>query len=295
MNYNLLRSLFFLPSHKEKYLLKIKELDADAIIFDLEDAVPLDEKEKAREMLVTYLAKNASSMNKCIIVRINSLESSELLNDLDKLNLYDIDCLMLTKIYNCEDIFFYGRLLEQLELKSNVEIGKTKFLPLIETCESVEVLNEIIQASSRVIGVAFGGEDFLNDLGGSHGEEFKTFDYVRSKIAISAKANRIVAIDTPYLNIYDTEGYKQYCKVSRSLGMGGSLLIHPSQIDIANNAFSPLLDEIKQAERIVAAVNDSKAKGLSVTLLDGKLVGPPMMKKAFKLLEVKKELEKKRN
>ncbi len=284
----LFRSMFFIPGHVDKYLEKAHLIPADALILDVEDSVPPNMKEKARDNVKKILETGRLS-DKQIIIRINELDAGMLLKDLGAVLHKDVLGIMPAKIYSEQDMAFFNEVLNQYEYELNLNKGHFKLIPLIETLLSFENINTIADSCDRLIALAFGGEDYLKELGGAHGKDDHTFDYPRTKIAIAAKASGLQAIDTPYLDVHDMEGFSAREQKSKDLGFEGCLLIHPKQIELANSCFSPSEDEFNKAKMIYEAVKKSDEKGLSVALLDGVLIGPPMQKNAFKTLR-KQEL-----
>jgi citrate lyase subunit beta/citryl-CoA lyase len=288
----LLRSVFFVPSHITKYLDKIPQINADAYILDLEDSVPQHLRENAR-LNARHFFDTTTLLDYQFIVRINPLEDNTVLEDLDAVISNKLFAIMPAKIRDQNDISFLDNLLTQYEAKYKLK-QKIKLLPLIETLDSFLNVREIVKSSERLIGLAFGGEDYLNDLQGSHGVDDHTFDYPRTKIAIAAKSANLVALDTPFLDVKNHQGFIKREEKSKDLGYDGCLLIHPVQVELANESFSPPKEDIENAKNIKRAVLESKDNGLSVVLLDGKLIGPPMQKKAEKILN-KVELIKKKS
>jgi citrate lyase subunit beta / citryl-CoA lyase len=288
----LLRSVFFVPGHIQKYLDKALDLEADALILDLEDAVPLNKKKEARENIKAIL-EGGKLRNKQIIIRINELDSGMLIDDLESVLHFDVLGIMPSKVYSHQDMAFYDEILKQYEFKLGLELGHFKMLPLIETLLSFENINTIASSSDRLIALAFGGEDYLKELGGAHGENDHTFDYPRTKIAIAAKAAGLQALDTPYLDVHDMDGFTIREQKSNDLGFEGCLLIHPKQIGLANKCFSPTIEQYLNAVKIFDAVKLSSENGLSVALLDGVLIGPPMQKNAHRIIRKQQLIESK--
>lgn len=279
----LLRSMFFVPGHVDKYLTKAASLNADAYIIDVEDAVPIHQKDDARRNIKAAL-ESGLFKGKQIIVRINELDEGQVLNDLDAVLHKDVMGIMPAKVYSKQDMAFFDEVLKQYEYRLGLEVGHFKLIPLIETLLSFENINSIATSTDRLIALAFGGEDYLKELGGKHGINDHTFDYPRTKIAIAAKAAGLQAIDTPYLDVHDMQGFETREQKSKDLGFEGCLLIHPKQIDLANACFSPSEVEFEKAEKIFEAVAHAESNGLSVALMDGVLIGPPMKKNAHKTL-----------
>lgn len=280
----LLRSLFFVPGHVPRYLEKAKTLKSDAIILDLEDSVPYPYKDLAVKMVAEFIDK-ADELQSKILIRINPIEDGKIITELSKIVHKNTFAIMPAKIETSDDIKLLDGILYQLESSANLEKNTIKLLPLIESLNAFVHVPVIAKSSSRLVGLAFGGEDYLQELGGAHGEGDHTFDYPRTKIAIAAKAAGLQAIDTPFLDVSNHEGFMKREQKSRDLGYEGCLLIHPSQIEFAHQCFSPSEDEVQEAKKVLEAVVKSREMGLSVVLRDGVLVGPPMLKKAQKIID----------
>lgn len=280
-----LRSMLFVPAYNKKFLDSALRKNADALILDLEDSVPEVYKADAREILREYLKKE-EFQNRVIFIRLNPIESGLLLEDLEVSMNTNVNGFVLSKIYTNEDIQYYDNLISKYEENHEIKKGHFKFLPLIETTSAVLDVYNIAKASDRIIGLAFGGEDLLNDLHGIHGEPPRTFDYPRAKIALAARSAGVLPIDTPYLDLHDDDGFIKEESVSFEMGFAGCMLIHPSQIGLANSCFMPCEEEVEKSRRIFAAIREAEKKGSGVAMLDGKMIGPPMRKRAEKVLEL---------
>jgi citrate lyase subunit beta/citryl-CoA lyase len=274
--------MLFVPGHLPRFLQKAIESEADALILDVEDAVPAVHKPEARQHVREFLDKGAYRQK--VFIRINSLESGLLLEDLRWVVHSAVTGFMFTKVYDERDIHAYDRLLGQLERDNGMPEGTFKMCPLVETASAAVHTYQIATASPRLVALAFGGEDYLTDLDGLHREHGLGFLVPRALIVMAARAARIEAIDTPYLNIHDADGFTREMTLVRELGFSGALVIHPSQVAIANRTFTPSAEEIREAERIVSAIAESRERGLGVALLDGSLIGPPMEKRAHAVL-----------
>ena len=281
-NQRSLRTMTFVPGYMTKFLDKAINFESDAIILDLEDSVPEPFKEQARENIRSYLDKGAFKQR--VFIRVNSISSGLLSKDLTASLHENVEGFMFTKTVDERDIHYFDKLLGQLEVDNGFAKGTFNMCPLIETASSVLRAYEIALASERVIALTFGGEDYLTDLDGLHKEHGTSLLVPRSMIVMAARAAGIDAIDTPFLEVANTDGYRKETALARELGFSGSLVIHPSQIEIANSAFTPSEEEVAESKRVIAAVDESRAKGQAVTLLDGVLVGPPMEKRAHSVL-----------
>lgn len=281
----LLRNMMYVPAYKEKFIDKSLAVPADAIIYDLEDSVPVQFKSDARKILKKYIDEGAFKGKK-IFVRLNPLESNMLSEDLKYVLHSDITGFMPSKIYTAADMDYYDKLISQLEAENGIKIGHFKFTPLIETTSAVMDIYNICRQTKRTVAVCFGGEDFLNDLEGLHKEPPRALDYPRATIAIAARAAGIQPIDTPFLAIHDEEAFIKEENISFEMGFAGVQILSPRQIPLANQCFTPDADEVKRSEEIVEACRKSSEEGSGVAMYNGKMIGPPMRKRAEKVLEI---------
>lgn len=277
-----LRSAMFVPGYTRKFLDKATTFQSDALLLDLEDSVPPPYKDDARKFVREYL--EADKFSQQTFIRVNDIDSGLLTKDLEATLHENTTGFMFTKVRDENDIIYFDKLLSQCEHDLGFEAGKFKMLPLIETGSAILRAYQIATASPRMIGLAFGGEDYLTDLDGLHKEHGTSLIVPRSLIVIAARSAQIDVLDTPFLDIRNVDGFRREVEQARELGFSGQLLLHPTQIDIANEVFSPSEEEISEAKRIMDAIKESSQKGQGTTLLDGKLVGPPMLKRAEKVL-----------
>lgn len=277
-----LRSMMFVPGYKEKFLTSAINCKADALILDIEDSVPFGYKDEARINIKNFLDKNAFSRD--VYIRVNSFDSGLLSRDLEVAINENTTGIMFPKVNNERDIYYFDKMLTQIEMDRGWEIGKIKMCPLIETGAAILNALEIATASDRLSAIAFGGEDYLTDLDGLHKEHGTSLLVPRSLIVIAARTAGIEVLDTPYLNVKDIVGLRKELSLAKELGFSGALLLHPGQIDPANEIFSPSQTEIENALRLIDAIEKSKKTGSAVTLIDGQLVGPPMLKRAEKII-----------
>ncbi len=287
-----LRSMIFVPGYKEKFLENAIGFNADALILDIEDSVPYGFKDESRKNIKIFLDNN--SFKQDIYIRVNSFKSGMLSRDLECAINKNTTGIMFPKVNNERDVFYFDRMLTQIEMDKGFPVGKFKMCPLIETGSGILNALEIATASDRLTAITFGGEDYLTDLDGLHKEHGMSLLVPRSLIVIAARTAGIEVLDTPYLNLRDIEGLKREFSLAKELGFSGSLLIHPSQIDIANEIFFPSKEEIENSKKLIQAIEESKASGSAVTLIDGQLVGPPMLKRAEKVIEKLRQAEKKK-
>ena len=281
----LLRSFMFLPAYNTKFIDKALSSNADALILDMEDSVPLAQRQSARENIIDYNNKGLFN-NKNIFIRINEIGTKDFAEDITQLVLKGITGFMPSKIMNAEDVVFLDKMIEVLEIKNNIEVGTIKLSPLIETTSAVMDINRIAKASKRLVALCFGGEDYLNDLGSTYTYQESAFVMPRAMIVNAARAAGLLPIDTPYLNIADVEGFEEKERAAYKNGFAGCLILNPKQIDPANRAFSPDEEKVEYSKRVIEAVEVAAVENQSgVAMLDGSMIGPPMRKRAQNVLE----------
>lgn len=281
----LLRSMLFVPAYNEKFMEKAKVCDTDAIIFDLEDAVPKTKKEEARQVLKGYL-EQGGFQGKQLFLRVNELGTDDLKEDLKLVKAQWLDGIVVPKINNISDIKVFSNLLAECENREGLDAGTFKMLPLIETAEAVLNVQSIAGSSERIIALLFGGEDYLDSISGQHEYPPRAFEVPRAMIVMAARMYHILPIDTPYLDLKNEKGFMEEEGHSYAMGFAGVLLVNPRQVPWANNCFRPSDEEVNQAEAILQVVEQADRGGGSIAMLDGKMIGPPMLKRAQKVIEM---------
>ncbi len=281
----LLRSLLFVPGHNERLLESASRSDADVLLLDLEDSVqPKENKIKAREKIIEYISGGRFSQFH-LFPRINDRESGELLKDLISLTIPGVDGFMYPKATKGDDIYFIDKLLETIEYEKGVEIGTYKLIPLIETTGAVLNAQEICTASSRVIGIAFGCEDFISDLRGVHDTEGVSILNPRTIIAMAARNSNVAPIDTVHIKVHDLEDLEKNLKLAKILGYEGMLVLHPKEIELVHHYFSPTDVDVSEAREMLQMAEDAEKEGKGVAVMNNKFVGPPMVLAAKMVLQ----------
>ena len=281
----LLRSFMFLPAHNTKFIDKALAGDADAIILDMEDAVPASRKAEARQVIADYSRRGLFEQKK-VFIRINHIGTGDFVDDFSELILPGIYGLIPAKIFTAEDIVFIDKLLGFFETKNGLPVGQIVLAPLIETTAAVENAVQIASASERLVALCFGAEDYLNDLGSTYIYQESALVMPRAKVVNAARMNGFVPLDTPYLNIRDIDGFKADCRQGSKNGFGGRFLLNPRQVEAANEAFLPDEEQVAHARRVIEAVEEANKTGVSgVAMLDGGMVGPPMLKRARTIMK----------
>lgn len=287
----LMRSLMFVPAHNQKLLDSSVRRDADVLLLDIEDSVPVFDKQLARDNIKTFIQRDDLN-GKLIFPRVNDRESGELLKDLTQLTIEGVHGFMYPKATKGEDIYFVGKLLETIEYEKHIPVGTFKIIPLIETAGAIVNIKEICKACTRVVAVAFGCEDYVTDLGGKHDPEGQSIFYARNAIVNAARATGVLPIDTVHIKVHDLEDLERNLILSKNLGFEGMLVLNPKELPLVNQYFSPSEEEVAWAEEMVQLTAEAKAEGKGVAVKEGKFIGPPMLKMAEKILAKQKLMNK---
>ena len=281
----------FVPAYNRHYIDHALTTRADALILDVEDSVPDANKQQAREILADYFSRGVFH-GRVVFIRINAVGTPHFDRDMDQLVFDDLCGYMPAKIRSADEIVLIDRRLSLQEQKQGLAPGKFALMPLIENAAAVTGIREIASASRRLIALCFGAEDYLDSMHGVYSRSAEGLAYPRSVIAAAARAEGLLPIDTPYLEIRDTDGFLQTEREMYRLGFAGCLLLTPKQIEPAHAVFSPSEEEIRHAENVIAAVEETMTRGTGIAVLDGLVVGPPLRKLAAKVLALRDRIQR---
>lgn len=272
----------FVPGNRDKLLKESENISVDALIFDLEDAVPHEDKESARLKIKKTMKRIGRKNN---YVRVNSISTHYFLDDINALINEDITGIMLPMTNSSEDIIILDYILEQMERKSGLPRYSVAILPIIETASGLYCAYEIAKASKRINQLAFGAEDFMLDLKIKPDEQQAQLLYARSKLVNTSRAAGIEApIDSVFKDIRDLKGLEIESQKAKGLGFQGKLIIHPEQIEPVNKAFHPTKEEIIKAKIIVEKYESAAEIGIGAIQVDGKMVDFPVAQQAKQIL-----------
>jgi len=286
-----LRSLLFVPGNRPDMLEKATGFMADTIVPDMEDSVPFEQKEKAREIIALNIPSLAAN-GRTILPRINSLPTGLLEEDLYAVIGPSILGVTVGKIHTTQDIEEIDSIILAMESRVGLTPGHTKIIPWIETARAVTEALAICKASKRIIGVALGGEDLSVDMGFTRTTEGSELTYARSAVAFAATAAGVQAYDTPYVSFRDSEGLLREANQVKQLGFKGKFAIHPAQIEILNSVFRPSPSEIDYARRVIEVYADARALGRGATSLDGRMIDAPVVERAKATIKLAESIEK---
>ncbi len=282
------RSRLYLPGSEPKYFINAALHGPDAIILDLEDSVHPAEKDAAR--ILVRNALRAVDFGKCErMVRINQPPMG--LEDLAEIVPEAPDLVLLSKVERPDQVADIDRLIG--ELKSRHGISRPIWLmPILESALGIENASAIATASKHVVALSIGLEDYTADLGVAKTAEGRESLYARMSLVNAAKAMGVQAIDSVYGDVGDMDGLRIWAENSRALGFEGMGCIHPGQIAVIHKAFAPSQAEIEKALKIVAAFEEAQQRGLGVVSLGSKMIDPPVVERAQKLVEQAKKTGK---
>jgi citrate lyase beta subunit len=278
------RSLLFTPGDSIKKMNKVAQVGTDAVILDLEDAVAIDQKVKARQMVAEALLKLDFGRTERL-VRINGPETDFYAADVAVMARANLEGIVAPKIEFPEQIQLIDEALTTAEVATGRPAGEIGLFALIETALGVMNVKEIAQSSPRLEGLLFCAEDLAADMGAIRSQAGWEVLFARSAVVTAAAAYGLAAIDAVYLDLNDPVGLEDDALFGRQLGYTGKMAIHPGQVEVFNRAFSPSEEEIAQAERLLAAFRVHEAAGSGVFTLDGRMVDRPIVVAAERLLE----------
>ena len=289
---HMLRSLLFVPGDSEKKLAKSISTSADALILDLEDSVSHDRTAIARSMVFEFL-KAHSNRTQQLWVRINPLQTPLALHDLVAVMAGKPDGIMLPKPLNAKDAQQLDHCLSALEVREGLELGSTRIIPVAtEVAGALFDLQSYAGATPRLQGLTWGAEDLATALGATsnrneQGDFTFTYQLARSLCLLASAHAEVQAIDTLSVDFKDMKALAADVQNARREGFSGKLAIHPDQVEVINQGFTPSATDISHAQRIVDAF--AQAQGAGAVQLDGKMVDKPHLTQALRLLQLSRK------
>ncbi len=277
------RALLYMPGSDDHKIKKALELGVDSICMDLEDGVAINRKDHARQVIAHALA-NYDFKNAEKAVRINPINNPFALRDLETILPLRPHAIVLPKVRFPTEIRKVSAIITEHEKKQGLLIGEIRLLVIIETPQALVNLREIAQADSRIEALIFGAEDLIGEIGGIRTQNANEVLFARSSVVLYAAAFQLQAIDMVYFNFKDLDGLAVECQRGVELGFSGKQIIHPNQVDIVQNAFTPSDDQIAQAEKIIHEYNIYTESGVGAFALDGKLIDAPIIKAAYNII-----------
>ncbi len=272
------RTRLYIPGNNPHLVENAGLYNADAVILDLEDSVPITQKFDAR-ILVKYSLQNVDFGRSERWVRINGVDTPYWKKDLEEILPY-CDVINLPKTESYDTLKLVDEEMSRIEKEHDLE--PRKIVPIIETVAGLINAREI-SSHPRVIALAWGGEDLTADLGIPR-KKALILDNVRAEIVFAAKAYKKQALDTVFSNVRDMDALFEYAQHARYMGFDGIGVIHPNQIEVVHRAFKPTDEEIEDARRIIEAAREAEREGKAVISLNGRMIDPPVVERARKIL-----------
>ncbi|GKX41839.1 citrate lyase subunit beta [Pectobacterium carotovorum subsp. carotovorum] len=277
------RSMLFLPGANAAMLSNAFIYKPDSIMFDLEDAVSLREKDTAR-LLVFHALQHPMYRDIETVVRINQLSTPFGLLDLEAAVRGGADVIRLPKTDSTDDVDELEHHLVRIEKACGREVGSTRIMAAIESAVGVINAVAIARSSERMIGIALAAFDYVMDMQTERGDGTELF-YARCAVLHAARAAGIDAFDVVYPNVNDDAGFLKEVDLIRRLGFNGKSLINPRQIELLHNAYAPTQDEVDYSHLVIKAADEGERAGLGVISLNGKMIDGPIIDHARRVLE----------
>ena len=247
----------------------------DCIVYDMEDSVPLSEKDTAR-LLIYNTVRYHRPANKYVIIRVNGIYSEYLEEDLEAAVRARPDAIRIPKVEYKEEAVRICNRITEIEKEAGLEVGKIEVWCNIESYLGMINAYEIATADPRIVALALGAEDFTASMKSTRTKAGLEIFYARNAILTACRHAGIEAIDAVFSDINDIEGLKEDTKLTKNLGFDGKTCVHPRQIDVVNSYFTPSAKEIKYALRVLQAVEEGARLGKGAVTLDGGMIDKPM-------------------
>lgn len=278
------RSMLFVPGANAAMISNAFIYPADALMFDLEDSVILREKDAARR-LVFHALQHPFYQEIETIVRVNALDSPWGPEDLQAVIRGGVDIVRLPKTDSAQDVVEMASAISAIEIACGRQPGSTGLLAAIESAEGITNAVEIARASSRLIGIALGAEDYVRNLRTERSPEGTELLFARCSLLQAARAAGIQAFDTVYSDASNDPGFLQEAALIKQLGFDGKSLINPRQIDLLHNLYAPTAAEVAYARQVVEAAKAAEKEGRGVVSLNGKMIDGPVIERARLVLQ----------
>ncbi|MDV7745392.1 citrate (pro-3S)-lyase subunit beta [Enterococcus mundtii] len=280
------RTMMFVPGANAAMLRDAPLYGADSLMFDLEDAVSLKEKDSAR--LLVHMALKTFDYSKVeTVVRINALTAGGD-QDIEAMVLAGIDVIRLPKTETAQDIIEVDQVITSVEETYQIPMGTTKMMAAIESAEGVLNAREIAKASKRLVGIALGAEDYVTNMKTQRYPDGQELSFARNMILHSARAAGIAAIDTVYSDVENLEGFQTEVRLIKQLGFDGKSVINPRQIPLVHAIYEPTEKEIQAAKEVIWGIQEAEAKGSGVISVNGKMVDKPIVERAERVIALAK-------
>ncbi|MBE7536459.1 MAG: CoA ester lyase [Anaerolineales bacterium] len=278
------RAILYMPGDDRRKIEKSTTLGVDSICMDMEDGVAANKKNEAREVIAGAMKElDFGKSERCI--RINQIGSGLEKYDLAAALATNPDTIVVPKVETAEQVKWVSEHIETYELSSKLNIGSIRLLVGVETAKGIMNLKEIAEADKRLEAIIFGGEDFAASIGAVRTKEATELLYARQAVVTACAANDLQAIDIVFIDFKDLDGLRAEAEQGARFGFSGKQIIHPNQVEAAQEAFTPSDEAIEYAKRIAESFESSQKEGKGAYALDGKMIDMPLLKNAQKVLD----------
>ena len=278
------RALLYMPGDDRRKIEKAATLGVDSVCMDMEDGVAIARKTEARAVIAQAMKElGFGRSERCI--RINSVGSGFEKFDLAAAVAANPDAIVVPKVETAQQVRAICEYIEMYERSSKIPLRSLRMLIGVETARGVLNLREIAEADKRLDAIIFGAEDYAASIGATRTREATEVLYARSAVVNACAANDLQAIDMVYIDFRDIEGLRAEAGQGAALGFSGKQIIHPSQVEVVQEAFTPSDEAIEYAQRVVRAFAASQKEGKGAFALDGKMIDMPLLKNAQKVLD----------
>ena len=276
------RALLYMPGDSWKMITKSVTLGVDSICMDMEDGTAVNKKAEARATIAKALKELDFGASEKL-ARINSVGSGWEKDDIEAVLPYKPDGIVIPKVESFEHVEWASRIIEDAELKNGWQVNSIRILIGVETAKGILNLKEIA-AHPRLDAIIFGGEDFAASIGAVRTKDAVELLYARQAVIVACAANDLQAIDIVTIDYKDLDGLKVEAEFGARLGFSGKQIIHPNQVPVVQEAFTPSDEAVQYARRIVETFEASQKEGKGAYSLDGKMIDMPLLKNAQKVL-----------
>lgn len=283
------RSYLFAPGNHERRVEKALGLGADVVILDLEDAVAISEKKSTRELINKTLEQ---PRNCAVFVRVNAYDTEFCYGDICSIVSENLDGIVLPKLESLDDLRSIDWLLGNLEQERGLPNGSIDLMPIIETAMGLVNIREIARADTRVKRLAFGGGDYTRDLGMEWTLKEDELLPVRSEMVLASRFGKLEPpVDTVFIHIKEHDAFRSSCSNILGLGFQGKMCIHPDQVPVTNETFTPDPEEVKWSQRVIDEFAKAEKAGIASIQIDGYFVDYPIVEKAQRTVDIANLLE----
>lgn len=279
------RTMLWIPGNNPGMMVNAPIMNADTVIFDIEDAVVQAEKDAARFMIRNALLNLPIRAETAI--RINGINTPLWEEDLETVLPSRPDTVVVPKLEKPEELTQVENALDRIERENSMPVGKTRLIPILETALGIE--NAFLIASckcARLDAVMIGGEDLATDLMVGRSKSGEEILFARSRVVLAARAAGLAPIDTVFTDVEDMEGLETDTRLSRKLGFAGRAVISPRHLKTVNRMYSPSAEEIADAQEVIKAVEEGERRGIGAVSRNGKMIDAPIVARARNVLEI---------